>query len=342
MRISHYTRPENTSSALKNDSSEYSASDKTQIPSLSSFRRSPYSPVQLNGSRSSQSESSQKSPVGISYDSSPSQKSSTPTHGEDLLLSSSLNQRSSSSSEDADRNIRNPLSGLSHAFTNHDKSSQREPVVSKNPRPETEDSNSRHPITNGFAFTNHDKSPQKPPIVSKNIKPASDDSNSWHHTNGYRKDYVNSDSHEKPQNKISLTISRDSISPRQVSPDSNSHSQSKESRNDSSKTVVTNGHVNNSNNNSIKSNYNSHSYRSKVTSTTNGSCSNSPHSSSDSRDSIEYNSKYMVSKFLFLHVFYCIFMHVIIVLLKKKILLSLLHVAFLFSGDFFGVTFLHK
>lgn len=292
MRISHYTRPENTSSALKSDSSEYSASDKTQIPSLSSFRRSPYSPAQLNGSRSSQSESSQKSPVGISYDSSPSQKSSTPTHGEDLLLSSSLNQRSTSS-EDADRNIRNPLSGLSHAFTNHDKSSQREPVVCKNGRPETEDSNSRHPTTNGYAFTNHDKSPQKAPVVSKNIKPATDDSNSWHHTNGYRKDYVNSDSHEKPQNKISLTISRDPVSssPRQVSPDSNSHCQSKESRNDSSKTV-TNGHVNN-NNNSIKSNYNSHSYRSKVTSTTNGSCSNSPHSSSDSRDSID--SKYIVS-----------------------------------------------
>lgn len=289
MRISHYTRPENTSSAFKNDSSEYSASDKTQIPSLSSFRRSPYSPAQLNGSRSSQSESSQKSPVGISYDSSPSQKSSTPTHGEDLLLSSSLNQRSTSS-EDADRNIRNPLSGLSHAFTNHDKSSQREPVASRNGRPETEDSNSRHPLTNGFAFTNHDKSPQKAPVVSKNIKPATDDSNSWHHTNGYRKDYVNSDSHEKPQNKISLTISRDPVSPRQVSPDSNSHCQSKESRNDSSKTV-TNGHVNN--NNSIKSNYNNHSYRSKVTSTTNGSCSNSPHSSSDSRDSMD--SKYIVS-----------------------------------------------
>lgn len=295
MRISHYTCPENTCSTLKNDSSEYSASDKTQIPSLSSFRRSPYSPAQLNGSRSSQSESSQKSPVGINDDSSPSQKSSTPIHGEDLLLSSSLNQRSSSS-EDADRNIRNPLSGLSHAFTNHDKSSQREPVVSKNARPETEDSNSRHPLTNGFAFTNHDKSPPKPPVVSKNIKPATDDSNSWHHTNGHRKDYVNSDSHEKPQNKISLTISRDSVSPRQVSPDSNSHSQSKESRNDSSKTV-TNGH---GNNNSIKSNYNSHSYRSKVTSTINGSCSNSPHSSSDSRDSMECNSKYIVSFFIFM------------------------------------------
>ena len=331
MRISHYTRSENTSSALKNDSSEHSASDKNQIPNVSSFRRSPYSPAQINGSRSSHSESSQKSPVGISYDSSPSQKSSTPTHGEDLLLSSSLNQRSTPS-EEADKNIRNPLSGLSHVssvFSNHDKSSHREPIVSRNVKSETEDSSSswhptngysftnhksshREPVVsrnlkaetedssswhppNGYTFTNHDKSSQKEPVISKNVKSEADDSNSWHPTtNGYRKDYVNSDSHEKPQNKISLTISRDSVSPRQVSPDSNSHCQSKESRSDSSKTVI-NGHVNN---NSIKPNYNSHSYRSKVTSTTNGSCSNSPHSSSDSRDSIEYNSKYLMSKFL--------------------------------------------
>lgn len=270
LRISHYTRPENTNSVLKSDSSEHSASDKTQFLSAASCRRSPYSPVQLNGHRNGLGELSQKSPVTISYDSSPSQKSSTPTRGEDLLLSSSLSQRNgSNSSEDGEKDIRNPtfgLSQLSSAYTNHEKSSQKEPLVS-----------------------------------SKN---GTDD---WRHTNGYQKTCENSDSVEKPQNKIvSQTLSVNSISPKQVSPDSNSQSSGKESNK-----TLTNGYVNS---NSIKSNYNSHTFlnTSKVTSTTNGSCSNSPHSSSDSRDSIEYSGKYILSNIYFekqmhLHFFRCCF-----------------------------------
>ncbi|CAL1299420.1 unnamed protein product [Larinioides sclopetarius] len=103
------------------------------------------------------------------------------------------------------------------------------------------------------------------------------------------KSYVNSDMGKSQT--LSHPHSVDSVSSSKVSPDLNTQYRVEQAKEDHCSKTTTNGYVNS---NSInKSNYSSNnqsSYnRSKVTSTTNGSCSNSPHSSCDSRDSIDYN-----------------------------------------------------
>ncbi|GIX68185.1 RNA polymerase II elongation factor ELL2, partial [Caerostris extrusa] len=104
------------------------------------------------------------------------------------------------------------------------------------------------------------------------------------------KSYVNSDMGRTQT--LSHPQSVDSVSSSKVSPDSNTRYRVEESKTELCSKTSTNGYVNN--NNSInKGNYNrnksSYIDRSKVTSTTNGSCSNSPHSSCDSRDGMDYN-----------------------------------------------------
>ncbi|GIX79754.1 hypothetical protein CDAR_495101 [Caerostris darwini] len=104
------------------------------------------------------------------------------------------------------------------------------------------------------------------------------------------KSYVNSDMGRNQT--LSHPQSVDSVSSSKVSPDSNTRYRVEESKTELCSKTSTNGYVNN--NNSINTgnyNRNKSSYidRSKVTSTTNGSCSNSPHSSCDSRDGMDYN-----------------------------------------------------
>ncbi|XP_054721001.1 RNA polymerase II elongation factor ELL2-like [Uloborus diversus] len=106
----------------------------------------------------------------------------------------------------------------------------------------------------------------------------------------YPKSYVNSSS-GKPQSQPPLSHPRSADlcnEPKaHVSPDSNTYFQDKESKKDTRAKTVSNGYVNGDSIN--KHNHNKKSPYTKVTSTTNGSCSTSPHSSSDSRDSMDCN-----------------------------------------------------
>ncbi|XP_035230097.1 RNA polymerase II elongation factor ELL-like [Stegodyphus dumicola] len=260
-RISHYSRPEAASHSVKTEPLEYNTNEKFHS-TVAINRKSQCSPVTMQSSLngcSPENDSAQKSPVDIASDSYPnlSQKSATINYTDDMVSSSSLNQRSCTR-EDSEKNIRSHASGLSQR---------------------------------GGPSMDTEKSFRKEQLAAKNSRFEMDDSSRQRPSSFYPKGYVNNG--EKSQNHPQLSHSRSLnliCNPTaQVSPDSNGHYQGKELKNDPCPKTVSNGYVNNS----IKTNCNSQSSyinRSKVTSTTNGSCSNSPHSSSDSRDSMDCNS----------------------------------------------------
>ncbi|GFU11193.1 RNA polymerase II elongation factor ELL2 [Nephila pilipes] len=252
-RISHY----------KADQPRPSFGGSASDSSSNNFTKKGYSPGPVQSSItngfSHQDESSQKSPISNACDSYPNTPpKSVPNN---VLFTSSLNQRTNTR-EDNEKGIRNHTSGLNHSggpmrHSPNKPSFHKSYPVSRN---------SRHDV---------DESSQQ--RASSDVHP--------------KNNYVNSDMGKSQTLSHPRSVDSVSSSKTQLSPDSITQYRVEDTKGETCSKTTTNGYVNSNSINRSNYNGNPSSYvnRSKVTSTTNGSCSNSPHSSCDSRDSIDYN-----------------------------------------------------
>ncbi|GFR29082.1 RNA polymerase II elongation factor ELL2 [Trichonephila clavata] len=225
-------------------------------PSSNNFIKKSYSPGPVHSSItngfSHQDESSQKSPISNGCDSYPTTPpKSVPNN---VLSTSNLNQRTNTR-EDNEKAIRSHTSGLNHSGGPMRRSPSKPSFHKSHPSSR----NSRHDVD--------ESSLQR---ASSDVHP--------------KNNYVNSDMGKSQTLSHPRSVDSVSSSKTQLSPDS-------DTKGDTCSKTTMNGYVNS---NSInRSNYNGNPSfyvnRSKNSSTTNGSCSNSPHSSCDSRDSIDYN-----------------------------------------------------
>ncbi|XP_015903505.1 RNA polymerase II elongation factor ELL2 [Parasteatoda tepidariorum] len=309
-RISHYSRTDNYSSSAKSEPVD--SSEKLHLTITNMGRKDTYSPS-TNGveqdeifnpkspSSSCDGFSSKKQRVSP-YPRTDINQNTKKEPNEKIQFNSTANRTSSypfitstmnSSSQNNELSPKSPEDSCDgYPVGNHLEDSQSSSSLNLRNASREDGEKSIRKHTTGLIHAGS-KNSEKPFHKAPVKKYEMDESNQKH-----SKTSVNS---EKGKSSLNQTLShvRDSIlePEAQVSPDSNTPYEGKELKSDSCSKSLVNGYVNSIKSNGYSSSQSSYVHRSKVTSTTNGSCSTSPHSPescSDSNDSLGANSPDLV------------------------------------------------